>query len=116
MSLSNRNFCEAEVGNSKTANMECDSHETGLKRKRDELKAICAEAKQSLKCARAQEKEAMSGRDSLYKKFSRGSDAVKEELANAQELARASAEEQQKAVAAVQTLKEEEYDANQVVV
>merc|ERR1712151_21163 len=97
-SLSHREFCEADVDKSKTANLACDSNETGLKRKREELKATFAEAKQSLKCARAQEKEATSGRDVLYKQFAKGGDAVKEELANAKQMAQASAEEQEKAV------------------
>merc|ERR1712014_288665 len=109
-------MCEAEIEKTRSANEECDSREVGLKRKREELKTACAETKQSLKSARAQEKEAHSSRDALYKQFSKGGNAVKEELANVKEVARASAEEQEKAFAAVQALKEEEYDANQVVV
>jgi len=87
----------------------------GQKRRREELKAELAGAKQGLKAAKAAEKEAICGRDALYKHYAKGGDGAKDEAASAGSAAGAAAEERQRAVEAIQALKGEVYDANQVV-
>jgi len=104
--------CEANLENARAASLAVSTEEVGLKRKRDECKVSLAEAKMSLKSARMVEKEAATGRDAVYKHYSKAGEIVKDELA----AVKSSAEEQAKALSAIQALKEEAYDANQVVV
>merc|ERR1712130_21338 len=89
--------------------------EIARKRKREECKTALSEIKQTLKSARFSVKEATAKREALYKHYAKGDGSVREELEVARSSARASAAEQQKAIAAIQALKAEEYDANQVV-
>merc|ERR1712194_383564 len=90
-------------------------HETGAKRKREACKGTLGEVKQSLKSARISQKEATAKRESLYKHYAKADGSVRENLEVARSSAKASAAEQQKAIAAIQMLQDEEYDANQVV-
>eukprot|EP00928_Gymnodinium_smaydae_P096301 TRINITY_DN8476_c3_g2_i3.p1 TRINITY_DN8476_c3_g2~~TRINITY_DN8476_c3_g2_i3.p1 ORF type:complete len:700 (+),score=216.55 TRINITY_DN8476_c3_g2_i3:181-2280(+) len=101
----------AAVEAARAAAVAAEARETGHKRKRDEQRAAVGDARRSLKCTKVAEKEALSGRQNLYRHYAKvGDGAFKQDL----EAARTSAEEQQKAISAVQALQEEEYDANQV--
>nr|QDO16211.1 DNA excision repair protein ERCC-6 [Lingulodinium polyedra] len=110
-SRARRASCEAEVEGARAACAAAGEQEAGQKRRREELREALSEAKQRLKSARVAEREATAGREALYKHYARTGDGAKEEVA----VSRASAEEQQKAIEALQALRDEEYDANQVV-
>jgi len=104
----------AEVDATQAANAAATEWEAGQKRERDQCKASISETKQALKAARISEKESAANRNALYNHFSSNAD-VKDALKAEKAAAKASAQEQQKAVAAIQALREEQYDANQVV-
>mmetsp|Transcript_48006 Transcript_48006/g.129412 ORF Transcript_48006/g.129412 Transcript_48006/m.129412 type:complete len:1166 (+) Transcript_48006:3-3500(+) len=110
-----RRACESEVEEARAAGVDAEMRGVGQKRRREELKAELAGAKQGLKAAKAAEKEAICGRDALYKHYAKGGDGAKDEAASAGSAAGAAAEERQRAVEAIQALKGEVYDANQVV-
>merc|ERR1712139_66185 len=103
--------CETEIDRLRSTTVEAEAEEASSRRKRDELKASLGAAKLELKAARTAEKERASGRDAVYKHYARAGNDVKEELA----LVRSSAGDEQKALSAIQALKAEAYDANQVV-
>jgi hypothetical protein len=103
--------CETEVERLRNKTVEMETEEANCKRKRDELKTSLCEAKSKVKCARIAEKDSASGRDATYKHFARAGNEMKDELA----VVKTSAEDEQKAISAVQALKAEAYDANQVV-
>jgi len=110
-----RSKCETDLASARAAMVAAEAHEISIKRNREEVKAALGDAKQSLKCARNSEKEAAGGRQTLYKHYAKAGDSVKEELAEAKTEARSSVEQQEKAIAAIQALTNEQYDANQVV-
>lgn len=112
---SQRSTCEAKLEDKKLACTTAEENEVGQKRKRDELKALLGETKQSLKVAKTAEREAASGRTSLYKHYAKANDGIKKELEAAKSSVKASADEEQKAMSAIQALVGEAYDANQVV-
>merc|ERR1712232_917955 len=103
--------CEAEIDRLRSTAAEVEAEEASCRRKRDELKASLGAAKLELKAARTAEKESASGRDAVYKHYARAGNDMKVELA----VVRSSAEDEQKALSAIQALKAEAYDANQVV-
>jgi len=106
---------EAEVEAARASSTAAVEREAGLKRKRDECKSSISEAKQSLKYARTQEKESSAARQTLYRQYAKADKGIKDELKDRRLSVQTSAVEQQKAVAAIQALRAEEYDANQVV-
>merc|ERR1712046_62056 len=112
--MGRRSTCEAKLEAAKVACAAAGEHESEKKRKRDSCKGLLSEVKQSLKSARLAEKEATAKRDALYKRYAKADGSVREELEVVKSTARASAAEQQKAIAVIQVLKDEEYDANQV--
>lgn len=69
-----------------------------------------------MKAARFTEKEATAGRAALYKQYAKADEGLKDGLKAAGQSAKVAAEEQQKAMEAIQALKEEQYDADQVIV
>merc|ERR1712217_260897 len=103
------------MGDKKLASSTAEESEAGQKRKRDELKTLLGNTKQSLKVAKTAEREAASGRTSLYKHYAKANDGIKKELEAAKSSVKASADEEQKAMSAIQALVGEAYDANQVV-
>merc|ERR1711920_271376 len=112
---SRRSACEASLEDKKLACNAAEENEAGQKRKREELKTLLGNTKQSLKVAKTAEREAASGRTSLYKHYAKANDGIKKELEAAKSSVKASADEEQKAMSAIQALVGEAYDANQVV-
>eukprot|EP00930_Biecheleria_cincta_P059238 TRINITY_DN44993_c0_g1_i1.p1 TRINITY_DN44993_c0_g1~~TRINITY_DN44993_c0_g1_i1.p1 ORF type:complete len:1597 (+),score=383.03 TRINITY_DN44993_c0_g1_i1:35-4825(+) len=106
---------ESEVSAAMAACAAAEERETTQKRKRDECRAAIGEARQSLKSCKVAERDAAAGRNAMYKHYAQTDDKLKDELKNAKNVAQASVEEQHKAIAAIQALQAEEYDANQVI-
>mmetsp|Transcript_27447 Transcript_27447/g.44052 ORF Transcript_27447/g.44052 Transcript_27447/m.44052 type:complete len:1541 (-) Transcript_27447:208-4830(-) len=107
-------LCERRFDESKAALAEAEEQLLGQKRKRDEDKAALSELRQSMKALKTGEKDATSGRESIYKSYAKNDKSVKEELKAAKASARAYTDEQHKAIEAIQALKNEAYDPNQV--
>jgi len=107
--------CESGVSAATAASAAAEERETTHKRKRDEHRAAIGEARQSLKSCKIAERDAAAGRNAMYKHYAQTDDKLKDALKNAKTSAQASVEEQHKAIAAIQALQAEEYDANQVV-
>jgi hypothetical protein len=111
-----RSACEAEVETARIACATAEEQDAAKRRKLETCKGSLKEAKHTLKTARLSEKEASAKREALYKHYASKKDtSVREELEVARSSAQASAENQQRAIAAIQALQAEEYDANQVV-
>ncbi|CAK9054889.1 DNA excision repair protein ERCC-6-like (ATP-dependent helicase ERCC6-like) [Durusdinium trenchii] len=106
---------EQQLSEAQQQCLEVEEAERTRKRKRDEWRASISEAKESLKSARLAEKTAAAERTALYKHYAQADEALKDALKDARSAERAAAQERQKAIAAIQALKAEAYDANQVV-
>ena len=68
-----------------------------------------------MKSARLAEKSLAAERTALYKHYAAADESMKDALKSARLSEQTAAEERRKAVAAIQALKAEEYDANQVI-
>eukprot|EP00913_Durusdinium_trenchii_P022289 g20942.t1 len=111
---------EQQLSEAQQQCLEVEEAERTRQRKRDEWRASISEAKESLKSARLAEKTAAAERSfadstALYKHYAQADEALKDALKDARSAERAAAQERQKAIAAIQALKAEAYDANQVV-
>lgn len=106
---------EQQVAEAEAQSRQLEEAERLKKRKREECRITIGEAKESLKSARLAEKTAAAERTALYKHYAQADDTLKDALKSARSDERAAAAERQKAIAAIQALKAEKYDANQVV-
>jgi len=92
--------CEGEVGAAEASRSDAERQEMEMKRRRDELRGMLAAAKEAVKPARANEKEAIAERQTIYEACSKVEGAQQK-----MEMAKSSA---------IQKLQSEEYVANQV--
>jgi len=106
---------EQQVATAEAQSRAAEEAEQNKKRKREECRVTISEAKESLKSARLAERTAAAERTALYKHYAQADEALKDALKSARCSEKTAAAERQKAIAAIQALKAEEYDANQVV-